>query len=229
MVDEKEKKTLPAHAGGVRLTGLAARKAAALANKENITIGPEEMEHRLGIIFDNSGSMRSEQIADAHAGIEEFLKSCEPNKTAVSVYPLNAEPLALSMNLPALALLVKRIHATGGTPLVSKLNEMLENHPFTRAIVFSDGMPNGYHENDYEKILDYKIPVDTVFITLGGEGRYRDEEAERFMQKLAKDTGGIYLKFDRTKSNFRTAFKYLSPGLRYLLADKSFVDKLQGN
>ena len=203
------------------LTGLAARKAQ-LASELGLPqeLKPGQMEHRIGIVFDDSGSMRSDMIEDAHVGCEEFLRYCEPNKTAVCVYPMNADVLSLSTNLPALAVLINGIRATGGTPLIQKLSKMLRENKLTRAIVFSDGQPQSYTQAEYDFCVKSKIPVDTVFIGSG----YGSE----FMRKLAADCNGIFLQFERGKSNFRTAFKYLSPGLRYMLADKSFKDQIQG-
>jgi hypothetical protein len=211
--------------GARLLTGLAARKAAALekAGKPQI-IEPAEMKHRIGIVFDDSVSMGTEQNQDAIAGVEEFLRSCVANETAIAIQPLNKDGLRLNTNLPAVAIYVKGIRSTGGTPLVAQTNEMLYHNNLTRAIVFSDGQPASYPESAYQKLLRYKIPIDTVYIPSG----YVEERAEEFMKKLAFDTGGIYLRFERGKSNFRTAFKYLSPGLRHMLADKSFVAKLEG-
>ena len=101
---------------------------------------------------------------------------------------------------------------------------MLRGNKLTRAIVFSDGSPDSsYTDNVVATCRENKIPVDTVFI-----GNANDTIALNFMKKLAEDTGGIFMHFDPAKSNFRTAFKYLSPGFRAMLADKSFADKLQG-
>lgn len=212
---------------GKKLTGLAARKAAAREKTgEQAPIEPAAMKHRIGIVFDDSGSMGDEQNADAIAGVEEFLRSCVPNETAVAIQPLNKEGLRLNSNLPAVAIYVKGIRSTGGTPMIRQTNELLAANPLTRAIVFSDGAPtDNYGENTlYKKLISYGIPIDTVYIPTS----YIDESCEAFMKKLAADTDGIYLRFERGKSNFRTAFKYLSPGLRYMLADKSFVAKLEG-
>lgn len=211
---------------GRKLTGLAARKAAAIeVSGQPAPIEPADMKNRIGIIFDDSSSMGHTQIQDAIAGTEEFLRSCTPNETSVAIKPLNKEGLRLNSNLPAVAIYVKGLYASGGTPLVSSLANMLAENKLTRAIVFSDGEPQAYPESLYGTVLEYKIPVDTVYIpsTYGVE-----EKAEAFMKKLAADTGGIYLRFQQGKSNFRTAFKYLSPGLRHMLADKSFVAKLEG-
>src|SRR5271155_3994082 len=210
------------------LTGLAAKKAA-LAQAQ-LALKPEErspnaMEHRIGIVFDESGSMRAPQLAMAKEGVEEFLRSCERDKTAVAVYPLssNSKKIELCAQLPAVAMMVKQIATGSTTPLVQRLQEMLAQNNLTRAIVFSDGQPDSYKYEQYESILASKIPVDTVYIT----SIIREPEVA-FLKKLASDTGGIYLQFEQGKSNFATAFKYLAPGMRYMLADKSFVAGLEG-
>lgn len=209
-----------------KLTGLAAKKAAILAEKgETMEVQPHQMKHRIGIVFDDSSSMEGEQITDAIEGVEEFLRSCAPNETAVAIQPLNKDGLHLNSNLPAVAIYVKGMRATGNTPMIRQTLEMLTANNLTRAIVFSDGAPtDNRNEALYSKIIGHGIPIDTVYIPSG----YVDASCEQFMQKLAADTDGIYLRFERGKSNFRTAFKYLAPGLRFMLADKSFVQKLEG-
>lgn len=214
----------PKFVPGRTLTGLAARKAAAALSKEElIEIPATEMKHRIGIVFDDSGSMSPEQIKDAHDGIEEFLRSCTKDETSVAIYPMNKSGLPLCKNLPAVAIFAKGIYSSGGTPLIKKTKEMFAHNNLTRAIVFSDGLPDT--ENGLEELISYGIPIDTVYIPSRGNVI---DQAVSFMRKLAESTGGIYLQFERGKSNFRTSFKYLSPGLRYMLADKSFVQKLEG-
>ena len=209
---------------GSRLTGLAAKKAAAKAEDPNQPILVSEMKHRIGIVFDDSVSMGVEQNQDAIAGTEEFLRSCVKDETAIAIQPLNRDGLRLNSNLPAVAIFVQSIRSSGGTPLIPRLKDILYDNPLTRAIVFSDGAPNNYTAQAYKQVIDFGVAIDTVYIPSG----YVDDRAESFMKKLATDTDGIYLRFERGKSNFRTAFKYLSPGLRHMLADKSFVAKLEG-
>jgi hypothetical protein len=207
--------------------GLAARKAAAeaankLANLEVPKV-PADMPHRIGIVFDDSGSM-NRTLQTAKDGCEEFLRSCTKDQTAVTVWPLGQDKLELSCNLPAIAMLVKGINLGTTTPLVQTLRRMLANNSLTRAIAFSDGKPDHYDEHQYAEILHYKIPVDCVYLQTGG---YSDDAAD-FMRKLAADTGGMFLEFKAGQSNFATAFKYLAPVHRHLLADKSFVASLEG-
>jgi len=214
---------------GQKLTGLAAKKAAAAQNmtmseeeKQAILDDPSKCEHRIGIVFDDSGSMSPEQIADAKEGCEEFLRSCGANTTAVCCYPMNIKGFKLTKNLPALGIGIKNMNpGYGGTPLVATTEKMLDENSLNRAIVFSDGQPNS---SNIESLLRREIKIDTVYISNG----YLDQVAINFLKNLAEKTGGIYLQFERGKSNFRTAFKYLSPSLRHMLSDRSFVDKLEG-
>lgn len=216
---------------GQKLTGLAAKKASA-ETAQNLSLSEEEKaallddptkaEHRIGIVFDDSGSMSAEQIADAKEGCEEFLRSCVSETTAVCCYPMNATGFKLTKNLPAMGMLIKNmIPVYGGTPLVAVTEKMLSENSVNRAIVFSDGQPNSIN---IDCLLRREVKIDTVYISSG----YLDRVAIEFLKNLAEKTGGIYLQFERGKSNFRTAFKYLSPGLRHMLADKSFVAKLEG-
>jgi hypothetical protein len=222
----------------VKAIGLAARKQA-LANKareaghEIPDIDPLKAEHRVGILFDDSASMSGSKIDDAHAGTEEFLRSCNPRNTSVAVYPMNPSleegghrKIPLSNKMYTTAVAIKSYHAIGGTPMFEMMLEMLQNENLTRAIVFSDGAPNYGDEYLMPKAIqqakEKQIPVDTVFI-----GHKSDTKAINIMQSIAEQTGGIFMIFEPGKANFRTAFKYLSPGYRAMLMDKSFVEKLQ--
>lgn len=233
MSDNELVKTQPKPSFKVKAVGLAAKKQA-LAEKQRaegkITEfdgKPEDATHRIGIIFDDSGSMAGSKIEDAHAGVEEFLRCCDPRNTSVAVYPMNHtynSIVLLTTKLYSVAQGVKTITAAGGTPMFDTAAKMLGYEKLTRAIMFSDGEPN----NEFRKeevitlAIEKKIPVDTVFI---GDASYT--RAIELMREIAERTGGVFLIFDPNKANFRTAFKYLAPGYRAMLADKSFVEKLQ--
>jgi Mg-chelatase subunit ChlD len=200
------------------------------AELERIASGfvePELAKERIAIIFDDSGSMSGQKIKDAHAGVTEFLKYCQRNSVAVAVHPMCREAIELDTNLPKIAALTQLIDANGGsTPMFKTWREAqaASNPAYTRMIIFSDGQPDAESENQEEKTIvksiEMKVPVDTVYIS--------DYDRENnILKEIAERTGGFYLKFDRNKVNFRDAFKYLSPGLRLQLADKSFRDKLQ--
>lgn len=211
-----------------RLTANQAKGDALATNDVNIDftkLDPSKMTDRIGIVFDDSGSM-SGRITEAHQGVEEFLRNCKPAVTAVTIYPMCSEAMPLTADLIKLANQVKTIQATGGTPLLRTLDKMIQRESLTRAIVFSDGQPDD--PNYYtvaQSCKDKKIPVDTVFI--GGGSDFYTNRAIQFMQNLAKATDGIFMHFDPAKMNFRTAFKYLSPGYYGMLSDKSVVSDIE--
>lgn len=204
---------------------------------------PKAVADKIGIIFDDSGSMgggKDSKIEDAQQGTIEFLKNCTINRVAAAVYPMNKERIALETDLPKIAALIPHIQATGGTPMFETWQKVIDEHQelkFTRLIIFSDGSPTDggldWNHNRPDTTMAAKItwaqeqhvPVDTVFITQTG-WTIHDREYKT-LKVIADLTGGIFLVFDRDKVNFRQAFKYLSPGLRYMLSDKSFIDKLE--
>jgi len=235
---------------GAKTTGLAAaiaeaeeakRKAAALTVKPKSTsIEAQERESagfvepdnpavkdRIRIIFDDSGSMIGQTIKDAQDGCIEFMKNCEVNKAAVAVHPMNADAIALDTNLPKLAALMPLIHDSGGTPMFETLQKAQAEEPkATRYIIFTDGQPNyndlNMKESCISKAIEFKTPIDTVLIGL------KDSPEAHLMKEIADRTGGIFLVFERGKANFKTAFKYLSPGLRLqLMADNSLKAKVE--
>ena len=226
-------KKAPVRIGGA--VGLAAKKAAALAaEKEQEAIvdprltpmaPPAEMPDRIGIVMDDSGSMSGQKITDAHAGIDEFLRCCKPTTTAVCIYPMNEEPIRLNTTLPQTAIMIQKIKATGGTPLLETLDAMIAENSITRAIVFSDGSPNSEFAFDsvVAECVKKEIPVDTVYIA----GSWGHELAESFMKRLAEATGGIFMKFEAGKGTFRGSFKYLAPGTRMLLMDDNFRARVE--
>ena len=248
IVKQDEKKPIRP---GATPVGLAAKKKLAqqqLAQEKLETVGyaelpPNKMPDRIGIVFDDSGSMGGQSIVDAHDGVEKFLRSSKPQTTAVAVYPMNAKPLNLCTTLPVLAQLVRNIQATGGTPAVETLRTMLNTEDLTRAIMFSDGSFSMYSWNGIQNENDFwadsrqklpassttlelcrikKISVDTVFI-----GHNANCEAARNLKRIAEDTDGIFLHFVPGKASFAKAFKYLSSGLRLQLMDKSFKEKVE--
>lgn len=220
---------------GAQPVGLAAKKAAAqraaIENAKNSGIDttplftdPNKMPDRIGLVFDDSGSMGcGNAIHDAHTGVEEFLRSSNPKTTAVAIYPMNAAPIALSSALPAVAIMVKSIGATGGTPALDTLDKMDKAENLTRAIMFSDGSFTMWQWDVLrDRLREKHLPVDTIFI-----GDISDKSAIANLSKIAEETGGIFLHFQPGKTLFSKAFKYLSPGLRLRLMDKSFREAVE--
>lgn len=217
----------------IKQVGLAA-KVAGQAGKTSTNADfdgdPNTAKHRIGLVFDDSGSMSGSKIQDAHEGTEEFIRCCIPKETAISVYPMNMEyqnnQIPLTTKLYSLALRIKGIDATGGTPLFETTKKMLTTENITRGIIFSDGSPNGGDMRFEAEVIglacEKKIPIDTVFI-----GSDYETEAIALMKRIAEKTGGIFIHLQHGKANFRTSFKYLSPGYRAMLMDSNFKAKVE--
>lgn len=139
-------------------------------------------------------------------------------------------------DLPALTLDLPNIHAEGGTPLFEAIQTNLKpsiEQPkirITRMVVFSDGEPNGNTETalaeTIAKAKEKKVILDTVYIS----NSYRQNETDRayiVMKRLADETGGIFMVFERGKTTFKRILKYLTQGNKLLLADNDFKKALE--
>ena len=199
-----------------------------LGNPQYGYIVPAAAKNRLRVVFDDSGSMAGQKLQDAQIGVEEFLRSCKLNETAVAVHPMNGKLLDLTAELPNLAMSTHGITADGGTPMFRTLTQAQQANPkATRYILFSDGAPtDSGKEGCIGTAILSKTPIDTVLIWDGGSGVERSSQY-LLLKEIADRTGGIFLVFDRTKVNFQDAFKYLSPGLRLALSDGKFRADLQ--
>lgn len=242
-MNEIEKKTDIAQMFQPKKWGIAAQKEQ--AKKMLDELDPLTMPNKLAILFDDSGSMASKnekgdktKIEDAKAGIRNFTAQCSPRDTAVSVYPLNADPKPLTCNFDLLNLLVASIGPTGGTPLYGKTIELLNDaSAFTRGILFSDGEPtdgSGYYSayeedvpsrtNIKEQMIDLavakKIPLDTIYIGPANNAGYR------LMKEIADRTGGIFIHFVDSASLSQN-LKYLAPALRGILMNAELKAKIE--
>lgn len=239
----------------------AAREKAAAAKAVNsaaiIKYGPpESMKDRLGLIFDDSGSMQSyiSQVKDAHI---EFFRNCVPNQTAAWVRMLCASNPALeklNSDLIELAKLVTDARVgLGGTPLFTKMLEGLNSEPrINRMIVFTDGSPTDkllpysdykepeneatlalqsglglYHRTDANIIVDKALSEHVVIDTIFfGSEEYHSREIA-LLKYLAEKTGGYFMVFDPKRVDFRKALKYLAPVNRLMLADGNIRKEIE--
>lgn len=202
----------------IKKTGLAARvENAAISTTQNIN----ELPNRIGLVFDDSGSMSGARIESAHQAIDVFVKNCNVADTALALYPLNAKTRALSTNYIDIAMYGMSIPASGGTPLYRRLLELIQNENITRAVAFSDGAPTDMNTVKEEVIAAYKekkVPIDAIFI-----GDASDTEARSKMMELAERTGGIFLHFVGPET-LAKSFKYLTPAYRAMLTSGA-IDK----
>lgn len=216
------------------------RKRGIAANLHNYqeeikNIDPLTRVNRLGLICDDSASMSGQAIEDAHTAVANFVTQSKPVETSICIYPLNAEPKPLSCDYDVIRMYWSSIGATGGTSLYGRLKEIIADTNITRAIAFSDGEPTdsylitgtGWNSSDKtlaEEVVkiykEKKVPVDTVFIGRKDSGGYKE------MEELAKQTDGLFIHFTDSASLSR-GLKYLTPGLRGLLANAEIKEKIQ--
>ena len=143
----------------------------------------------------------------------------------------------------------------GSTPFFNTCKAALEATPvLTRLIAFTDGSPTdelqaeeretgaiqGFYSRGADSwkasadviitiakntLKDGKcVPVDTVFFGVDSEWSKRERELLKY---LSDATGGYFMVFDPAKVNFRTAFKYLAPVNRLMLASSSVRSEIE--
>jgi hypothetical protein len=202
-------------------------------------LDPKTVPNRLGIVFDDSGSMSGEAITNAHSAVKNFTASCDFNTTSICLYPLNIDPKPLTVDYDLLNLFVLGIKAGGGTSLYGKLNLMITNESITRGVVFSDGSPTdskliGHSESwdskppdsaigVIKKYQEKEIPIDTIFI---GESYDNTSGGYAEMKKIAEMTGGTFIHFKDSLS-LSSGLKYLSPRYRALLSNPEIKERIQ--
>src|SRR6266536_3385003 len=54
-------------------------------------LDPKSVPNRLGLVFDDSGSMGGEAIEHAHSAVKNFTQSCNYNDTSLPLSPLNID------------------------------------------------------------------------------------------------------------------------------------------
>ena len=203
------------------------KRSGIMGRMQNNALAPvldTNVPNKIGIVFDDSGSMGGQPIEDAHSGIDEFVKNCNSNDTALAIYPLNAECKPLNRDFAEVAFYGMSIPTTGGTPLFKTLEKLIDAEPITRAVAFSDGSPD-MHDLEYEepvltKYTEKKIPIDTIYIGSAlGNGAV-------VMKRIAERTGGIFLQFTDA-SVLRKSLKYLAPAYRAMLGSGDFKKKVE--
>lgn len=214
-------------------TGLAAQREAAGLDKTDVIADYTKYTNRIGIVFDDSGSMQGQPISDAKVGVDEFVRVCNPRDTAVALYHFGKEQYPLTHDMALVSITAQGFDSDFSTPLFTKLGEMIDKENLSRAIVFSDGAPDNHEkqsqrdnpsimEQTIQKFVEKKVPCDTVYI-----GSSEHDEGAKTLKQVAERTGGIFLHFKKGSNTFKTAFKYLAPAYRAMLTDGNFVKKLE--
>jgi len=191
------------------------------AQAELVKLNPQDRPNRYAIGFDDSGSMQGEAIKNAKLGVSNFLTSCQPKETSVSIFTFDGKVVSLTCDYNAINVVVSGLSASASTPFFHTVNKMV-NYEVTRAIVFSDGAPDyndpgNWQEKTINTAREKKIPVDCVYIGIG------DNE---YMKDLSEKTGGIYMRFEDAKTLSRQ-LKYLSPAYIGMLMNAELKAKVE--
>lgn len=182
---------------------------------------------RIRIIFDDSSSMHSSVTDEKGAsrpcyelaadGTIDYMKSCTPKTTAVTIDFLNQSAIPMTRNLPAIAPDVRaKAGNGGGTPMNEHLNNLVTAQPkfkFTRALIFSDGEFSLY-EQTINNVLELGIPID--FILIGDYNANTLSGSHAQMKTVCEKTKGQFL-ICKDGNAFKAKLKYFAPPLRYML------------
>ena len=226
-----------------RNIGLAGRRKQVEEKLKDIN--PAELPNRIGLIFDDSGSMSGEPLANAKLAVQNFTNNCNKMETSLCLYPMNGVPRSLTIDYTSLNVLVMGIndHDLRGTPLYTVLKKLLDNEDINRGVIFSDGSPTDSNyvwqggtidtpnttvkEMSIHSAKQKQIPIDTIYIG-PKEDSYSHTTAKGYteMQWIAEQTGGIFIHFEDSQSLSKN-LKYLSPALRPLLMNAELKDKIQ--
>lgn len=137
---------------------------------------------------------------------EEELSAEERDPEFTATFPTGTGvKYKLSFDKLLLTYAAQSLRASGGTPMHSTMQKVLQEIPLTRGIIISDGeadQPDTARMNAHDYTKSETI-VDCVHIGDSSSG-------EQLLQDIAKITGGIYIKFDNVQ-NFAKAFAFLTP------------------
>lgn len=220
-------------------------KKGILANKAEhdlhmSSIDPKTVPNRLGLVIDDSGSMGSDGMQNAHKAVQGFTANCNMKDTSIAVYPLNKEAKHLVCDYDLVNLYVSGLQATGSTSIYTVLEKLITDESITRAVLFSDGSPTDSSilsitsRSDWyssrlpelaQKVIKLyqqkELPIDTIYIGIENSTGYNE------MKEIARLTNGIFIHFKDSLS-LASGLKYLSPAHRVmLLANPEIKERIQ--
>jgi hypothetical protein len=197
----------------------------------------EVAEHEpIALLLDDSASMMEMAQANSlgtpgpvsysskydymRSAIETFADQVDYRVTPVSTSQFNAPNFVPATTKVALTMAGDRARPTGGTPMHSSLDSLLQSET-KRGIMISDGEANS-KDLAIQKARDLaeagKV-VDCIHIGL-------DRGGEETMKEIAELTGGMYFKFTDV-SSFAKNFARLSPRGRKVLEKSTAKELLQ--
>ncbi|HEU5451299.1 MAG TPA: VWA domain-containing protein [Terriglobales bacterium] len=152
----------------------------------------------LGIVIDNSGSMRDKRAAVNQAAIN-LVKASNPQDEVFIVnfndeYYLDQD---FTDQIPKLKDALERIESRGGTALydavVASADHLKKNARLEKKVllVVTDGEDNASRESLEQAIRYLQAENGPTVYTIGILGEERQRRARRALQEMAEDTGGI--------------------------------------
>lgn len=173
-----------------------------------------ELEHRLVILPDLSGSMDGDggegyrKIDLLRIALTSFVEGLDTSNTACGI---ESFPSGLHEDIKTDKALLwcaaQTVRTIGDTPMGKAMSKARETER-TRLIIISDGLATDGDRslNEAHEFAKLKVPCDCVHIGDSTSG-------ELHLKKIAKITGGLYIKFDNVQ-NFAKAFAFLLPQRR---------------
>jgi Ca-activated chloride channel family protein len=158
----------------------------------------EDIPVAVGIVIDNSGSMRDKRPAVNQAALN-FVRSSNP-QDEVFVVNFNDEYYLdqdFTANVPKLRDALEKIEARGGTALydaiVASADHLKKNARLEKKVllVVTDGEDNASRESLEQAVRRLQAENGPTVYTIGLLGGERQRRARRALATVAEDTGGV--------------------------------------
>jgi Ca-activated chloride channel homolog len=158
----------------------------------------EDIPVEMGVVIDNSGSMREKRDKVNKAAIN-LVRSSNP-QDQVFVVNFNDEyylDQGLTDNIKKLSEALEKVEARGGTALydalVASAKYMKENSRLQKKVLFvvTDGVDNASRETLEEAVRRLQEENGPTVYAIGLLGEERERRARRALEVIAERTGGI--------------------------------------
>lgn len=158
----------------------------------------EDIPVAMGIVIDNSGSMRDKRPAVNAAAIN-LVKSSNP-QDKVFIVNFNEEYFLdqdYTASIPKLDDALQRIEARGGTALydatVASSDHLKKSGPLEKKVllVVTDGEDNASRESLEQAIRNLQAENGPTVYTIGILGDEHSKRARRALREMAEETGGV--------------------------------------
>jgi Ca-activated chloride channel homolog len=158
----------------------------------------EDIPVAMGIVIDNSGSMRDKRPAVNAAAIN-LVKSSNP-QDKVFIVNFNEEYFLdqdYTASVPKLNDALQRIEARGGTALydaaVASADHLKKSGPLEKKVllVVTDGEDNASRESLEQAIRNLQAENGPTVYTIGILGDEHSKRARRALREMAEETGGV--------------------------------------